>query len=129
METAFSILSEKQKEVYLLREKNMSFAQIAREIGISPSAVRGRCIAAARRIKGYEVYHKIQEQNTVQVEFPITRGELRLIREGLELLAASKPYAVSENVFTDIEGRKSYKRTLIDQLINRAGNVLRNDYP
>ncbi len=128
MESNLSILSEKQKEVYLLREKNMSFAKISEKLGISETAVRGRYTNAIRRIKEYEHYNKVKERNTIQVAFPITRGELLLIYEGLRLLTKSKPYAVSKNVLTDIEGRKSYKRTLIDNLIERAEEAIENTF-
>ncbi|MEZ3495956.1 MAG: hypothetical protein K1V97_00045, partial [Lachnospiraceae bacterium] len=42
MENKFLLISEKQKEAYLLREQNLSFPQIAEQLGISPSAARER---------------------------------------------------------------------------------------
>lgn len=125
MENNLSMLSEKQKEAYLLREQNLSFSKIAEKIGISPSSARGRYHAVLRRIQEYEHYNAVRERNNVPVTFPLTRGELQLIHEGLYLLTRSKPYLVYANVRLDPEEeRKSYKRLLIDNMIERAEEVL-----
>lgn len=120
MEDFFRFFTERQKEVYRLREQKMTFVQIGNTLGISRSAARQHYQNALRRIREYEAYNRMKEHNNQLVDFPLTRGELKLIYLGLSELIKVKPYKVTANVRTNIEEQKSYERIIIDDLMDRA---------
>ena len=70
----------------------MTFAQIGNSLGISPSAARQHYQSALTRIREYEAYNRMIEYNNQPVDFPLTRGELRLIYLDLNELTRIKPY-------------------------------------
>ncbi len=119
MENKFLLISEKQKEAYLLREQNLSFPQIAEQLGISPSAARERYRNALRGIRKCEAQAKAWERNNVPGSFPVTRGELLMIGVGLEMLTRSS-YLGSRG-----EAQKSYERVMVEQMLERVETVLR----
>lgn len=83
---ALSILTDKQRQAYLLRKEGLTFTAIAERMGNTITAARQSCHGAERRLKEYECYQSAQERNLEVVDFPITRGELRVIHEGLQRL-------------------------------------------
>ena len=95
MEDFFRFFTERQKEVYRLREQKMTFVQIGNTLGISQNAARQHYQNALRRIREYEAYNRMIEHNNQPVDFPITRGELKLIYMGLNELTKVKPYKVT----------------------------------
>jgi len=120
MENFFRFFTERQKEVYRLREQKMTFVQIGDTLGISQNAARQHYQNALRRIREYEAYNRMIEHNNQPVDFPITRGELKLIYMGLNELTKVKPYKVTANVRSNWEEQRSYKRIIIDDLMDRA---------
>lgn len=123
MEDKLHILTERQRDVYLLKQQKMSYKKISEVLGITPSIARSIYENAMRRLIDYEYYHAVEERNDEKTDFPLTRGELKLIREGLVLLSDSRQYSVSGNAKADRQGRKSYKRLVIDRMIDRADEV------
>ena len=97
MEDFFRFFTERQKEVYKLREQKMTFVQIGNTLGISQNAARQHYQNALRRIREYEAYNRMVEHNNQPVDFPITRGELKLIYMGLNELTKVKPYKVTQS--------------------------------
>ena len=53
MEDFFRFFTERQKEVYKLREQKMTFVQIGNTLGISKNAARQHYQNALRRIREY----------------------------------------------------------------------------
>lgn len=120
MEDFFRFFTERQKEVYRLREQKMTFLQIGNVLGISQNAARQHYQNALRRIREYEAYNRMIEHNNQLIDFPLTLGELKLIYMGLSELTKVKPYKVTANVRSNIEEQKSYERLIIDNLMDRA---------
>lgn len=120
MEDFFRFFTERQKEVYRLREQKMTFLQIGNVLGISQNAARQHYQNALRRIREYEAYNRMIEHNNQPIDFPLTRGELKLIYMGLNELTHIKPYKVMANVRASWEEQKSYERLIIDNLMDRA---------
>lgn len=46
-----SVLTDKQKKVFDLKESGLTFAEIAREMGVNPSGVRGQYVVAKRKME------------------------------------------------------------------------------
>ena len=120
MEDFFRFFTDRQKEVYRLREQKMTFVQIGNTLGISKNAARQHYQNALRRIREYEAYNRMIEHNNQPVDFPLTRGELKLIYIGLNELTKIKPYRVMANVRSNWEEKRSYERIIIYDLIDRA---------
>lgn len=98
----------------------MTFVQIGNTLGISKNAARQHYQNALRRIREYEAYNRMIDHNNQPVDFPLTRGELKLIYIGLNELTKIKPYRVMANVRSNWEAKRSYERIIIDDLIDRA---------
>ena len=64
----------------------MTFVQIGNTLGISKNAARQHYQNALRRIREYEAYNRMIDHNNQPVDFPLTRGELKLIYIGLNEL-------------------------------------------
>ena len=120
MEDFFRFFTDRQKEVYKLREQKMTFVQIGNTLGISKNAARQHYQNALRRIREYEAYNRMIEHNNQPVDFPLTRGELKLIYIGLNELTKIKPYRVMANVRSNWQEKRSYVRIIIADLIVRA---------
>ena len=120
MEEFFRFFTDRQKEVYKLREQKMTFVQIGNTLGISKNAARQHYQNALRRIREYEAYNRMIDHNNQPVDFLLTRGELKLIYIGLNELTKIKPYRVMANVRSNWEEKRSYERIIIDDLIDRA---------
>lgn len=120
MEDFSVFFTDRQKEVYKLREQKMTFVQIGNTLGISKNAARQHYQNALRRIREYEAYNRMIDHNNQPVDFPLTRGELKLIYIGLNELTKIKPYRVMANVRSNWEEKRSYERIIIDDLIDRA---------
>ena len=107
MEDFFRFFTDRQKEVYRLREQKMTFVQIGNTLGISKNAARQHYQNALRRIREYEAYNRMIEHNNQLVDFPLTRGELKLIYIGLNELTKIKPYRVMANVRSNWEEKEA----------------------
>ena len=82
-----SILTERQRQVYLLRQQKLTFAQIGEQLGISAASAGTTYHAAHRRLRDAAILHDApSEHDTRPVDFPLTRGELEAIAGALFLL-------------------------------------------
>lgn len=118
-EKRLSALTKRQREAYLLRMNNMSYAKIGKVLGISTSAAGQLIHCAERRFREYDRFMDARQRNTVPVEFPVTRGELLLILSGLDLLEADMSKESFKRTSYDWTGRLSYKYELIKALNKR----------
>lgn len=129
MEQDLSILTERQKTAWELRERGMTYAAIAKEMGITSTAVRTHIVNAERRFREYEYFNDAKEKNAELLTLDMTRGEVKLLVDALlnyekELLAEAHL-----NVKTDWKGRIPYRgqvaATLLYKLQETAyGQVL-----
>lgn len=109
MEQDLSILTERQKTAWELREQGLTYAAIAKEMGITSSAVRTHIVNAERRFREYEYFNDAKEKNAELLNLDLTRGEVKLLVDALlkfekELLAEAHL-----NVKTDWKGRIPYR--------------------
>lgn len=111
------------KQVVELRRKGLSFAKIAEQLGFSGNAARTHYANAERRGRGYKRYHNIQERNKENANFPITRGELKLMLEALSLLEI-KLEGNHRFVDSDWKGRLPYEYDIVKELQQRAHDCL-----
>lgn len=82
-----SILTKRQRQVYLLRQQKLTFAQIGEQLGISAASAGTAYHAAHRRLRDAAILHDApSEHDTRPVDFPLTRGELEAIAGALFLL-------------------------------------------
>ena len=121
MKKDFSCLSSRQKQAYKLRQRGLTYQKIAETMQITKSGARSLVISAGRRLREQENYLEQSKKNNEPVAFPVTRGELKLIEEGLYRLAReiSKKHNTS-NVKTNRLDNLPYEAQLIDSLIQRA---------
>ena len=82
-----SILTERQRQVYLLRQQKLTYAQIGEQLGISGASAGTTYHAAHRRLRDAAILHDApSEHDTRPVDFPLTRGELEATAGALFLL-------------------------------------------
>lgn len=86
MEKDLSILTEKQRIAYLLREQGLTYKSIGKKMGISASAAQQNVKGAEQRFYEYEKYHAQQERDKQPIDFPLTRGELNEILAAVRML-------------------------------------------
>lgn len=83
-ERDLSVLTERQRTAYMLKESGMSVKKIGEEMGITPSAVRQLLQYAERRLQQVDIMKQRIEENVVPVDFPLTRADLLVILSGLQ---------------------------------------------
>lgn len=79
MEYDLSILTEKQRQAWELRQKGLSYRKIGEEMGISTNAATTHVHNAERRFRQWEKYNAIEQQNNEIVPVELTRGEVKLL--------------------------------------------------
>lgn len=125
MENNLEFLTERQREAYELRQKNFTFAKIAVKMGITRSRARRLVLDADRRFQEYKAYQKKVTENNQPIIFPINRGELELIVEGMYKLQfeISKRHG-GRNVKNSLLDKLPYKAQILDSLIERSEKLL-----
>lgn len=126
-EEKMSVLTKRQQEAYLLRIEGMTYARIGRELNISTSAATQLIHHAERRFREYDRYIDARERNTVPVDFPITRGELLLVLDGLELLQKEVEKGHYYTTNPDWSTRLPYKYQRIRSLNKRIQLAVYDD--
>ena len=87
MDQNLSILTERQRQVYLLRQQKLTFAQIGEQLGISAASAGTAYHAAHRRLRDAAILLDAPPlTDTRPVDFPLTRSELEAIAGALSLL-------------------------------------------
>ena len=116
----FEILTEKQKEVYLLRMEGMPFTEISRKLGKSVSAVRENYRGVERRTREYAAYQRAEARNNEVVDFPMTRGELKAVCDGLRKLQEDATRNIRPSSQKDWRDRLPYSALVVKQLLERT---------
>ncbi len=119
----YSYLTERQKQVFLLRSSGLSYIKIGQQLGISASAARTHYENGVRRVREKERYNAVQERNNEIADIDITRGELKLILQGLSLLEIKLE---GNHRFKDSDwlGRLPYEHQLVTDLMAKARDYL-----
>lgn len=87
MDQNLSILTERQRQVYLLRQQNLTFVQIGARLGTSAASASKAYHTAYRRLRDAAILLGAPPRTDVRpVDFPLTRGELEAIAGALSLL-------------------------------------------
>ena len=117
-------LTDRQKDVYLLREKGMSGPAIARQLGITQNAVYQHLHHIERRLKQYDVYQDAKERNLEPISVSLTRGDAKLIMRALAEYRRRIGSTVAQNIKSDWLGRVPYEYQLADQLADKLRKAL-----
>ena len=97
MEIDFTILTDKERQVYFLREEGHTFKEIAKEVGISSKTASKYYYKALRILELAEWYQKKTEKFSEMANFPLTNGEIAVIYDAL---------LIFEKVYYDRNRRK-----------------------
>ena len=117
-------LTDRQKDVYLLREKGMSGPAIARQLGITQNAVYQHLHHIERRLKQYDVYQDAKERNLEPISVSLTRGDAKLIMRALAEYRRRIGSTVVQNIKSGWLGRVPYEYQLADQLADKLRKAL-----
>lgn len=118
-----SVLTEKQRQAFLMKQKGLTFAQMGKEMGTTAHSARQLFMNAERRLKAHEEYVDQLAKDSEKIELPITIGELKIIIEALEMLHFQRrPWAKDNS--KDWIARKQHQFLLLDGLLQRFQNML-----
>lgn len=115
------ILTDKQRVVFLYKIKGYSYAEIAKEMGISPLAAKHYNQQARRSLQELRVYHDPAYGNGEPASLPLTRGELSFLLDTL--------IAYSHELIKEAGGRRSdidwqssltYSAQMLEDLFERG---------
>lgn len=117
---ALSALTDKQRRAYELRQGGLTYKKVGEQMGITANAARQNFKGAERRLREYARYRHVQERNNEPVDFPLTRGELKMIIEGLrkERRAMTKHLQMSSRA--DWRNNLPYTARILTDLLARA---------
>ena len=88
MEQNLTILTERQRQVYLLRAQKLTFAEIGTRLGVSAAAGGSAPRAASPRLRTQAILLETPpaEEKSQPVAFPLNRSELEAVVSALLLL-------------------------------------------
>ena len=125
-----SCLTEKQRIAYELREQGLTYQAIADKMGVTITSARNHVRNAERRFREYTIYHRIEQRNLEPLPLDLTRGEVKMIIDALQLLERDMMKKAVFNVTTDWRGRLPYDATILTELYRKAViAVYGEDYP
>lgn len=116
MEYDLSILTEKQRQAWELRQKGLSYRKIGEKMGISTNAATTHVHNAERRFRQWEKYNAIEQQNNEIVPVELTRGEVKLLVLALHTEQQRMQKDAHYNIHTDWKGRLPYESRIISGL-------------
>lgn len=124
MEKNLSILTKQQRTAYTLRMQGLTFQKIADTMGISANGARQHVRNAERRFREYDRFHAVQTKNATPVTFPLTRGDLKLMLEGLYYVKHKLEHLTPMRVHSDWLGRLPYEHQLVEDLVRRVETAI-----
>ena len=119
-----SILTARQREVWLLYKQGKKKSKIAEELGISCGAVSGHIYSAERRLREYDHYYAVEERNEESVDLPLTRGEVKIIIEALSLYERELEHDTVHRAGSDWIGKLPFETKLVADLYDRAQTAI-----
>ena len=123
-----SILTEQQLSAYLMWQEALPFSRIGAELGISEERARRKVWDARERIEEYTAYLTSLEANHIAVAFPLTRGELEEVLEGLYLLERDLTRSAGKRAGRDWRKCVQDRLALVSALIERAESIVRAEF-
>lgn len=124
MDRDISILSEKQKAAYTMKQAGMSNKEIAAKMGVSPSTVGALLRRAERKFRDYDKYHELESKNHQVAPIDITLGELKIIRAALSDYSSKMASKAPFNIKTDWYGCLPYEADILRLLLEKVDQVL-----
>lgn len=111
-----SILTDRQREAWALKEQGYNYGQIALEMGITYNGARNHIKNAERRFEQYEQYLKYIEWDKKTVDIQLTKGDLKIILKGMLLLEKQYQKEAAMNIRNDWRGRLPFEYSLFAKL-------------
>ena len=121
---SYPMLSDRQRQAYELREQRLTYQKIGEQMGISAGSASQAVHLAQHRLREYEAFCRWKEENSVSVNFPLTRGELTLLLDGARNLRLHMLRHAARWARTDWVGRLPYEFDLLEEVIGRASAAL-----
>lgn len=129
-ELDLSILTEKQKSAYLLHRQGLTLQEIGNQMGTSASTARYHLKGADLRLREVARYEARLAQRLEQVDFPLTRVELELIGDGLELLFQDFRKAAARGANShQWQHRIAPETKVVEALLRRIDSILGSKTP
>ena len=125
MQENVSILTERQRQAYLLRQQGMTYRKIGEEMGISDGAASRLVRDAQRRLQNHEQFCRWQEKQNQPVDFPLTRGELALLLTGAREMRIDMMRSAMRKKDGDLASRLPDEYPMLEQLILRVEQALK----
>lgn len=121
LEGELSVLTERQRKIYLLRNKGATLSQIADTVGITQEGVRATYNRAKNRVWKYRENLAEGGAGGNSIELTLTRGELDLIIEALLLLEKDLRHRAGY-IYREMDGSENcpYRIRAAKRLRNRA---------
>lgn len=119
-ESYLHYLTERQRAAWLLHEEGLSRKQIAERLGITYNAVVDLLKLSVKHFHEYEAYCAIEKRNLEPVNFPLTRGDVKVIMEALTIYAIQLNEQANSHVNSDTYGKLPITKTIVADLHQRA---------
>lgn len=120
MEEKLFLLTEQQAQVFLLHQQGLTYEKIAGQLEIPINAVYRHIKAVYRKFREYDNYHDPNKRNDTPVDFPLTRGELKLVFSALRLLERDVlKKANSGRTKEDWKARLPYEAKILAGILER----------
>ena len=120
-----SVLTERQRMAYTLRQQGLTYAKVGEAMGISSSGAERNIKAAERLLRECAAYHAWQKKNDEPAELPLTRGELRLVLRGLQMVEKEIARPVNaRNCRIGWKDRLPYETRILAGVLRRAHTAL-----
>lgn len=120
MDKDLSILTDNQRKAWLLRTQGMSYKRIADDMGISAYMARMQVQNAQRRFYQYQNFCREKVQNEEIITIELSKGELRVIVDGLRSVQDALVKKAHMNVKTDWRGRLPYQCQIISTALKKT---------
>ena len=124
--SGLTFLTERQRTAYLLRAEDMTYRRIGQEMGITASTAREHVRNAERRIREYTRYQNYLERDRQRVDVLLTRGDLREILQGLQLLKCELGQEARKNHKADWKWKEELtdRYQMVSDLMEKIDMVL-----
>lgn len=119
----YDFLTEKQKVAYTLRQKGLSFQEIAKSMGNTYTSARRVYAAAEKRIEECEKYNRKNEHRNQPVDLVLTQGEIETIVDALVHYEIHLRPVEQINVKSDWLGKEVYRSLTVKQLLGKLRDI------
>lgn len=124
MEYDLSILTDKQREVWQLRQSGLPFKEIGERLKITPNAASTHMRSAERRFRQWEKYQLEEERNNEPISLCLTRGENKLLIDALHSHERSMLKDAHYAAHSDWKSRLPYEAGFIPGLFQKLQEAI-----